>query len=217
MEGEGVSLFGAIKAFMADGGVFMWIILIVWLTGIGLSIYKFLQLKLNDVSNNKLFDKIKASVLQNNVEEAISTCSNSSSILPMILRSGLKRANEDRQLVEDALSASIMEHTPKITYQLSYISLIANVSTLLGLLGTIQGLILSFAAVGSAEAGNKAAALAEGIAKAMNTTAFGLISAITIMVFHTFLTNKAAKINDKIDETAAKLLDLLSVKKRKSE
>ena len=129
MEGEGVSMFGAIKSFMSDGGIFMWIILVVWLTGIGLSIYKFLQLKLNDISNNKLFDKIKASVLQNNVEEAISACSNSNAVLPMILRSGLKRANEERQLVEDALSASIMEHSPKITYQLSYISLIANVST----------------------------------------------------------------------------------------
>lgn len=217
MESEGVSMFGALKGFFSDGGIFMWIILITWLTGLGLSIAKFIMLKRNDISNNKLFDKIKGSVLQNNVEEAISVCSGSGAVLPQILRSGLKRANEERQLVEDALSASIMEHTPKITYQLSYISLIANISTLLGLLGTIQGLILSFAAVGSAEAGNKAAALAEGIAKAMNTTAFGLISAITIMVFHTFLTNKAVKINDKIDETAAKLLDLLSVKKKKAE
>ena len=217
MESEGVSLFGALKGFVSDGGVFMWIILITWTTGLALSFYKFGMLKLNDISNNKLFDKIKGFVLQNNVEEAINVCSNSKAVLPQILRSGLKRANEDRQLVEDALSASIMEHAPKITYQLSYISLIANVSTLLGLLGTIQGLILSFEAVGIAEAGNKAAELAKGISKAMNTTAFGLVSAITIMVFHTFLTNKAAKINDKIDESAAKLLDLLSVKKKKAE
>tara|TARA_Y100000768_G_scaffold388989_1_gene389775 strand:+ start:9208 stop:9831 length:624 start_codon:yes stop_codon:yes gene_type:complete len=206
-----------IKAFFLDGGIFMWIILIVWLTGIGLCIYKFLQLKKNDISGTKLFDKIKGLVLQNNVEEAISVCSNSKAVLPQILRSGLKRANEDRQLVEDALTTSIMEHTPKISYHLSYISLIANTSTLLGLLGTIQGLIVSFAAVGTADAGGKAAALAEGIAKAMNTTAFGLISAITIMVLHTFLSNKAVKINDKVDEAAGKLLDLLSVKRRKAE
>ena len=74
---------------------------------------------------------------------------------------------------------------------------------------------MSFAAVGDAEVTNKAQALANGIAKAMNTTAFGLISAITIMVLHTILTSKAIKMSDKIDEVSGKLVDLLSVKKRK--
>ncbi|MGH1469515.1 MAG: MotA/TolQ/ExbB proton channel family protein, partial [Bdellovibrionales bacterium] len=122
----------------------------------------------------------------------------------------------DRVLVEDAVATSLMEHTPKLTYHLNYISLIANISTLIGLLGTIQGLIMSFAAVGDSDVTNKAQALANGIAKAMNTTAFGLISAITIMVFHTILTSKAIKMNDKVDEAAGKLIDLLSVKKNKN-
>ncbi|MBT4792817.1 MAG: MotA/TolQ/ExbB proton channel family protein [Halobacteriovoraceae bacterium] len=202
--------------FMRDGGYFMWVILLVWLTGLGISFYKFMMLKLNDINGDKLFDKIKSSVLQNNVEEALSLCAGSKAVLPKILRSGLKRANEDRELVEDALTTSIMEHTPKLTYHLNYISLVANISTLIGLLGTIQGLIMSFASVGSSDVGNKAQALADGIAKAMNTTAFGLISAITIMVLHTILSSKAVKLNDKIDEVSGKLLDLLSVKKKKN-
>lgn len=198
---------------MTDGGVFMWVILIVFLTGIGLSFFKFFQLKKQDINANKFFDNIKKYVLNNNVEEALNICAGSNSVLPKILRSGLKRANEDRVLIEDAVATSIMEHTPKLTYHLNYISLIANTSTLIGLLGTIQGLILSFAGV-AGESGNKAQALAEGIAKAMNTTAFGLVSAILVMVFHTFLLSKATKINDKIDEVSAKLIDLLSVKKK---
>ena len=201
--------------FMEDGGFFMWIILFVFTTGLGISAYKFFALKSVDVNANKLFDNVKGSVLQNNVEEALTFCAGSRSVLAKILRSGLKRANEDRDLVEDAVATSIMEHTPKLTYHLNYISLIANTSTLIGLLGTIQGLIMSFAAVGSAESGQKAAALADGIAKAMNTTAFGLVSAITIMTFHTILTSKATKMNDKIDEVSGKLIDLLSVKKKK--
>ena len=83
-------------------------------------------------------------------------------------------------------------------------------------MGTIQGLIVSFAAVGASDGGNKAQALASGIAKAMNTTAFGLISAISIMVVHTVLASKAIKMSDKIDEAAGKLIDLLSVKKNKN-
>lgn len=202
-----------IDRFMTDGGAFMWVILMVFLTGIGLSVYKFFQLKSQDINGNKFFDNVKKHVLENNVEEALSICAGSKAVLPRILRSGLKRANEDRILIEDAVSTSIMEHTPKLTYHLNYISLIANTSTLIGLLGTIQGLILSFAGVADAS-GNKAQALADGIAKAMNTTAFGLVSAIVIMAFHTFLLSKATKINDKVDEVSAKLIDLLSVKKK---
>ena len=202
-----------LKEFMKDGGPFMWVILMVFLTGLGLCLYKFFQLKKQDVNGARLFDLVKKYVLENNVEEALNSLAGSKSILAKILRSGLKRANEERQLVEDAVATSIMEHTPKITYQLNYISLIANTSTLIGLLGTIQGLIISFAGVGQGEEA-KAEALASGIAKAMNTTAFGLISAIIIMALHTFLTSKAGKINDRIDEYSAKLIDLLSVKKK---
>ena len=206
-------MFEFIDRFMTDGGAFMWVILMVFLTGLGLSFYKFFQLRSLDINGAKLFDTIKGHVLKNDVENALNICAGSKAVLPRILRSGLKRANEDRTLVEDAISTSIMEHTPKLTYQLNYISLIANTSTLIGLLGTIQGLILSFAGVADAT-GNKAQALADGIAKAMNTTAFGLVSAIIIMALHTFLASKATRINDKVDEVSAKLIDLLSIKKR---
>lgn len=198
---------------MTDGGPFMWVILLVFLTGLGLCLFKFFQLKRQDVNGAKIFDHIKKLVLENNVEEALNICAGSKAVLPRILRSGLKRANEDRQMIEDAIATSIMEQTPKLNYHLNYISLVANSSTLIGLLGTIQGLIISFAAVGEAS-GNKAQALADGIAKAMNTTAFGLISAIIIMALHTFLSGKATKINDRVDEFSAKLIDLLSVKKK---
>lgn len=194
----------------------MWVILVVWLTGLGISFYKFFMLKRNDINGKKLFDKVKAAVLQNDVQEAINLCSGSKAIMPTVLRSGLKRANEDRILVEDAIATSLMEHTPKLTYHLNYISLVANISTLIGLLGTIQGLIMSFASVGSSDVTNKAQALADGIAKAMNTTALGLISAITIMIIHTILTSKAIMMNDKIEEASGKLIDLLSVKKKKN-
>ena len=195
----------------------MWVILLIWITGLALSIYKFLTLYSLDINGGKLFDQIKAHVLKNDVQGALALCSNSKSVLAKIARSGLKRANEDRALIEDAVSTSIMEQTPQLTYQLSYISLVANVSTLVGLLGTIQGLIISFAGVADADPSMKAKVLAMGIAKAMNTTAFGLVSAITVMTLHTILSNKAVKMNDKIDEVSGKLVDLLGVKRKKED
>ena len=187
----------------------MWLILFVMLTGLGLSLYKFMALSHVDVNGDKLFDKIKGHILQNNVDEALSLCAGSKSVLAKILRSGLKRANEDRDLIEDAVATSIMENTPKLTYQLNYISLIANSSTLIGLLGTIQGLIMSFAAVGSAEGADKAASLADGIAKAMNTTAFGLTAAIPMILIHSFLATKTAALVDNLEMATVKCLNLV--------
>jgi len=102
---------------------------------------------------------------------------------------------------------------PKIEKRLTYLALAANLSTLLGLLGTIQGLIQSFAAVAQAAASEKAQLLAEGIAVAMNTTALGLISAISLMVIHTILMARGEKMIKEIEENSVKLLDLLSTKK----
>jgi biopolymer transport protein ExbB/TolQ len=203
------------SSFMKAGGPFMWVILIIWITGIGLSLYKVFFFQRVSVNANKFFDLVKGHVLQNEVEKALNLCAGSQALLPQILRAGLKRANEDRETIEDAITVSMMEHTPKLNYFLSYVSLIANASTLIGLLGTIQGLIGSFAAVGSSEITDKSAALADGIAKAMNTTALGLVSAITIMAFHTYLSAKAQKNHDKIEEFSGKLIDLLSIKRKK--
>lgn len=215
MPSQDFSLFVFIKNFMIEGGIFMWVILLVWIIAIGLSIYKVLTLSMFDINAQKLFDKIKGHVLQNQVNEAISLCSNSKALLPQIMLSGLKRANEDRVFIEDAISSSISELTPKIAYQLPYISLMANLSTLFGLLGTIQGLIISFMGVSDADPSLKAKILADGIAKAMNTTALGLIAAISIMLFYAFISSKATRINDEIDASCIKLIDLLNIKKRK--
>ena len=94
--------------------------------------------------------------------------------------------------------------------------MIANISTLFGLLGTIQGLIQSFSAVASADPAQKAELLATGISKAMNTTFLGLLAAISIMMLHTFLSSKSEKIINEIDEFSVKLLDLLGTKNEKA-
>ena len=147
------------------------------------------------------------------MQDAIQTCSESNALLPFVMKNGLKRANQSKEQIQDALEASILEAVPKIEKRLSYLALTANLSTLLGLLGTIQGLIQSFAAVAQAAASEKAQLLAEGIAVAMNTTALGLVSAISLMVVHSFLMAKGEKMIHEIEENSVKLLDLLSTKK----
>lgn len=199
--------------FMTEGGIFMWIIAIVWCTGIAISVERLKAYFRFDIDGTSLMGNIKKNVIGNQVQDAIQTCSESKALLPFIMKNGLKRANQSKEQIQDALEASILEVVPKIEKRLAFLALAANLSTLLGLLGTIQGLIQSFAAVAQAEASQKAQLLAEGIAVAMNTTALGLMSAISLMVIHSILMSRGEKMIQEIEENSVKLLDLLATKK----
>jgi len=203
--------------FMDDGGVFMWIILGMWVFGIIISLERFKNLFKSDIDGTSLMNEVKKSVLTNDVQTAIQNCSTNKSVLASVLRNGLKRANQSKEQIQDALESSMLEVMPHLEKRLGYLALIANVSTLVGLLGTIYGLIQSFAAVASADAASKAELLALGISKAMNTTAFGLISAISIMVIHQILTTKSEKIIGDMEHYSVKLVDLLSTRKSSSQ
>ena len=157
-------------------------------------------------------NELQRHILSNDIQGAIRICSGSIAALPRVLKSGLKRSKQSNEQIQNAIDATTLEVIPKVEYRLNYLQLIANISTLFGLLGTIQGLITSFAAVAAADPTQKAEMLANGIAKAMNTTFLGLLSAITIMILHSFLAAKAEKIINGIDEYSVKLIDLLGTR-----
>lgn len=156
---------------------------------------------------------IRKFVVGNEISAAIQACAESNALLALVMKNGLKRANQTKEQVQDAIEATILEVVPKIERRLSTIALMANVSTLFGLLGTIQGLIQSFAAVAGAEASQKAQLLAMGISTAMNTTALGLLSAISLMMVHAWISGKGEKMIKEIEENSVKLVDLLGTKK----
>jgi biopolymer transport protein ExbB len=212
---EGSSLINQLAAFIQGGGVFMYVILAVWGVGVAIALERFKKLSRNyDVDGPSFMNEIQRYVLSNDIQGAIRVCSGSLAALPKVLKSGLKRANQGSEQIQNALDATALEVVPKVEMRLSYLQLVANISTLFGLLGTIQGLIQTFAAVADVDPAQKAELLAAGISKAMNTTALGLFSAITIMVIHAFLSSKAEKIIGEIDEFSVKLLDLLGTKEQ---
>ena len=206
--------FNQLLDFFEKGGLFMGIILVVWGFGIAICLERFSKLKKMDVNGASFMNEIQRYILSNDIQGAIRVCSGSGTIaaLPKVLKSGLKRSKETVEQIQNAVDATALEVIPKIEAKLNYLQLIANISTLFGLLGTIQGLISSFAAVAAADPTQKAEMLANGIAKAMNTTFLGLVSAISIMILHSILTAKAEKIINSIDEYSVKLIDLLGVK-----
>ncbi len=212
---EGSSVINQLAGFIQGGGVFMFVILGVWGVGIAIALERFKKLSRNyDVDGPSFMNEIQRYVLSNDIQGAIRVCSGSIAALPKVLKSGLKRANQGTEQIQNALDATALEVVPKVELRLNYLQLVANISTLFGLLGTIQGLIQTFAAVADVDPAQKAELLAAGISKAMNTTALGLFSAITIMVIHAILTAKSDKIVSEIDEFSVKLLDLLGTKEQ---
>ncbi len=200
--------------FITEGGFFMYIILAVWAFALAVSFERFKKLSYTyDVDGPSFMNELQRYILSNDIQGAIRVCSGSAAALPKVLKSGLKRANQSPEQVQNAIDATALEVIPKIEMRLGYLQLAANLSTLFGLLGTIQGLIMSFSAVSAADPTQKGEVLAKGIAVAMNTTAFGLGAAISIMMVHAFLASKSEKIINEIDEFSVKLQDLLGTKK----
>ena len=213
MEGTSISLINQLASFIQGGGVFMGVILVVWGIGMAIALERFRKLsRTYDVDGPSFMNEIERYVLSNDLQGAIRVCSGTAASLPKVLKNGLKRANQGTEQIQNALDATALEVVPKVELRLGYLSLIANILTLFGLLGTIQGLMNSFAALDSIDPAQKAEFLSKGIATAMNTTFLGLITAISIMVVHAFLTSKSEKIINEIDEFSVKLLDLLGTK-----
>ncbi|MHB2149199.1 MotA/TolQ/ExbB proton channel family protein [Caldithrix abyssi] len=161
--------------------------------------------------------EIRKLVAGGNIERAIELCEKGKQkALPFVVLRGLKRANESEQLdfraIQNAVDEGTLEVIPKLKERTSYLAMLANVATLTGLMGTIYGLIISFAAVGSDAVSeeDKSRLLAQGIAAAMNTTIFGLMVAIPTLMAYTYISNRTNKIIDELDEHLVKLINLIT-------
>jgi biopolymer transport protein ExbB/TolQ len=117
--------------------------------------------------------------------------------------------SQRREDIEYAMEEGLMETTPRLEKRTAYLATLANISTLLGLLGTIIGLIAAFSAVATADPSEKASLLSQSISVAMNTTAFGLIAAIPLLAFHSVLQTKTTEIIDSMEMAGVKCLNAL--------
>ncbi len=133
----------------------------------------------------------------------------------IVMHAGLVKANQPDRDIERAIEEEAVKQIPRVQQRTGYIGMIANVATLLGLLGTIFGLIQAFKSVGAASAAMKQELLAKGISVAMFTTAFGLIVAIPAMVAFSIVSARQTKIMDTIDECSISLFNFLSARNRR--
>lgn len=189
-----------------------WMIIII-----GLIVERSMYLYGSSINKDVFLATMQKSILAGDVARAVKMCSASNSPLARIVQAGLVKVNRPDEEVQAAMDEAALRELPKITARTAYLALLANLSMLSGLLGTVTGLIKSFGAVGgdSVDPSQKARILAQGIAEAMNCTAFGLGVAIIALLGFAVLNGKTQQLEDDINEASVQVLNLVVANRQK--
>ncbi|MFV8571088.1 MotA/TolQ/ExbB proton channel family protein [Marinobacter sp. SBS5] len=206
-------MLDTIIRFFQEGGPFMYPIAVVLAIGLAITLERFIYLGSVRRRNRMAFERgILPALQKRDYSRAMKAASSSDSAIASVLGAGIARLlnNSRREDIEYAMEEGLMEVLPRLEKRTQYLATLANVATLLGLLGTIIGLIAAFTAVAAADPAQKASLLSESISVAMNTTAFGLISAIPLLLFHALLQTRTNEIVDSFEMAGVKLLNIVS-------
>ncbi len=200
----------------ALGAATMYVILAVSIIGFGVMIERFVFLFFRyNINASAFMAQIQKLVLANNIDRAIKLCNAApNAALARVIRAGLMRANRSEGEIQNAIDEATLDIIPQVTKRTNSLAAIANIATLLGLLGTIFGMIGAFESLDQAAADKRQEALGQNISAAMYTTAAGLIIAVPCLGAHLFLINVTKKIIDEIDLYSVKLTNMLVARGR---
>lgn len=200
-----------IEAFR-QGGFAMYPILAVGIAVLAITFERFYNLYFRmNLNKEEFFRSLTAHLMSNDLQGMLVLCDQNPGPLPKVIKACLIRLinkGTDAE-IQAALDEGALTEVPKIEKKISFLAVFGNVATLLGLLGTITGLIRSFAAVADVDAATKAAMLTKGISEAMNCTAFGLIVAIPAVLLYSVLQNRAQNMIDEINEVSIKTFNFI--------
>ena len=190
----------------------MYPIAVVLACGLAIAIERYIYLSAAKASNRKAFDQLLPPLKKRDFPSVLKLANGSGAPVGRIVGAGISRMGQSRRRddIENAMEEGVMEALPRLEKRTPYLATLANIATLLGLLGTIIGLIAAFTAVANADPTEKAALLSQSISVAMNTTAFGLISAIPLLLFHALLQTKTIEIVDSLEMVGVKVINILA-------
>jgi biopolymer transport protein ExbB/TolQ len=204
--------YDTVIRFFQSGGPFMYPIALVLVIGLAIAAERWIVLSSSRIRNRKAFNDAMSHLQKKEYARLIKSGQDSKVPMARIVAAGLARFGSSRRRddVESAMEEGVMEALPVLEKRTQYLATLANVATLLGLLGTIIGLIAAFSAVADAAPTEKASLLSSSISVAMNTTAFGLISAIPLLLLHAVLQTKTMEIVDSFEMASVKVMNVLA-------
>jgi biopolymer transport protein ExbB len=187
----------------------MWPILVIMMLIIAIALERAVFLRKAVIDKEKLQALLRSQISAGNIQGAIKVCSGNSTPLTRILQAGLMRANRSDAEIQAAMDEAALRELPEVEKRTGYLAMLSNLATLTGLLGTISGLIKSFAGVAGVDPAQKATMLSKGISEAMHCTAFGLLSGIIGLAAYAWLNGKTQAILDDIAEAKKNVANLL--------
>jgi biopolymer transport protein ExbB len=207
-----VEIFYSVVRFFTAGGLFMLPILAVGAVGTAIALERYITITRMRVKNRALWAQVEPAINAGEFDKAREITAKGETALSRLLGTGLEvqgtvRRRED---VKEAMQESMMEILPQLEKRTHYLATFANLATLLGLLGTVSGLIHAFSAVSTANPAEKANLLSASISEAMNCTAFGLMVAVPMLFVHAFLQTKSSQLIDGLETAAIKFLNALT-------
>lgn len=209
---------GLAKPF-CEGGIVMYFIALIGFAALMLIIERALSLKKMSVNKDALSENLFGMILRGDIQQAIAYCDSQTTPLTNTLKAGLvqvlnRRPDEEIQV---AMDASVLRETPKVEGWTGFLAVFGNLSVLVGLLGTIIGLIRSFSGVSQVDAATKAALLSQGISEALNCTAFGLLVAIISIFGYAIFQTLIGKALMELSESTMNLMNVVVSNREKIE
>lgn len=208
-------MYSELVTFFQTGGPFMYPILFVFAFGVAIAIERYIYLTALKLNNRRILGKIVPILQQGNLQEVYQITSRSKVAICQMLNLGITtlQSSAKRDEIEMAMEEGLMEIIPRLEKRTHYLAMFANIATLLGLLGTITGLIKAFTAVAQVDPSLKAEILSSSISVAMNTTAFGLAAAIPLIIIFSILQSKTTEIVDSLEMANVKFVNLIMRRK----
>ena len=209
-------MFYPIVKFFMHGGVFMFPIALVGAVGVAIIVERYITITRARVKSRAAWSAVEPLLSKGEFEKARELTNNDDDAVSRLLSMGLalQGAGRRRDDVEKAMEESMMEIIPQLEKRTHYLATFANLATLLGLLGTVSGLIHAFSAVATVNPAEKANLLSASISEAMNCTAFGLMTAVPILFAHAFLQTKTSEMIDSLQTASVKFLNVLANRAR---
>jgi biopolymer transport protein ExbB len=209
-----VNFFYSVVDFFTKGGVFMLPILIVAAAGTAIALERYITLTRSAVKNRRAWAQVEPALSSGDFDAARELVTKDDTAISRLLTMGLalQGAVRRRDDVEKGMEQSMMEVIPQLQKRTHYLATFANLATLLGLLGTVSGLIQAFAAVATVNPAEKANLLSASISEAMNCTAFGLMTAVPLLFIHALLQTKTTELIDSLETAAAKFINSLAAR-----
>jgi len=206
-----MNIWDNIVRFFQGGGEFMFPIALVFVVGLAIALERYVYLVHAAVRNRGLWNEIVPLLSQGNFRQVAQATAKSPSA-GHILNYGLARIQSARRRddIEKAMEESLMEVVPRLEKRTHYLATFANLATLLGLLGTVMGLIRAFAAVATVNPAEKANLLSASISVAMNCTAFGLMTAVPLLFIHAWLQTRTTELIDSLEMASVKFLNAIT-------